>query len=118
MSDPAGTRESGRERDGETRSSGKGSSFRGTRAGILPLLLFFLPIFPVFSSCGGKAPPPEPYFVAAARDALTSGNEWYARGCPKESLRYFDDALVAARLSDRADLTVASMNSRAAALMA
>jgi tetratricopeptide (TPR) repeat protein len=72
----------------------------------------------LLSACGGPMPPRDPFHLAEAKDALGRGNHWYRRGCPGEAARWFAEALESARLSDRVDLIVKSLNALGAARMA
>jgi tetratricopeptide (TPR) repeat protein len=103
-----------------TRISGSPGSRRGSRFPALPALLALLGLICSFclSACGGPMPVNDPFFVAGSKSSLTRGNEYYLRGCHGEALKYFEDGLVAARLSDNVPLIVTGLNAIGAAKMA
>jgi tetratricopeptide (TPR) repeat protein len=63
-------------------------------------------------------PPQDPFNLAHAKDSLNKGHHWYLRGCHREAIRFFDEGLAYARLSDAAPLIVMGHNSLGTALLA
>jgi tetratricopeptide (TPR) repeat protein len=68
--------------------------------------------------CGGPLPPPDPYHLAGAKESLSQGNHWFARGCYAEAENYYAESLDSARLSDHVLLMLRAQNSLGAAALA
>lgn len=79
------------------------------------LLIFCLSA--LLCACGGPPRVEDPFFLASSKDSLARGNDWYQKGCYAQALSFFQESLIAARLSDNVPLIVLSYNAQGAALM-
>jgi tetratricopeptide (TPR) repeat protein len=66
----------------------------------------------------GPVPPRDPFYLAEAKDSLERGYHWFQVGCHKEAVRFFDESLVSARLSDNVPYIVMSLNAKGASHLA